>query len=83
MSTRAHGPYDIAQSVMLCGSRLKERNPGIKVVIAGILPTDKTTMTGGAKIQQTNEFIRDACWKEGFFYLSKEIYNQIDEKYYN
>ena len=33
-SIHAYGPHDIATSIVLCGSRLREINPHIKVIIA-------------------------------------------------
>ena len=41
-STHAYGPHEIAENVILCGSKLNERHPWISVIIMGILPGAET-----------------------------------------
>ena len=38
MPAHAYGRHEIAENVILCGPKLKERHPWISVIIMGILP---------------------------------------------
>ena len=67
--TLALEPHDIAHNILQCGSRLRERNPLISVIIAGILPADETFEGRGAKIEQTNAILKKACSVEGFLFI--------------
>ena len=72
MDCNVYQPYDIAFSVISCGSRLRERNPLLKVVVAGILPRDPIASKRRSKIQQTNEILKQLCWKEGFVFIGQD-----------
>ena len=37
----AYGPTQIANNIILFGSRLQERHPGMSIIVAGILPTEE------------------------------------------
>ena len=81
-------PLDIAEAVMSCGIRLRERYPHLHVVIAGILPRDLNLSSRREKIRLTNEhlkhlvnnkpdftFIEQSCyWTEKSGQLDKSLY---------
>ena len=67
-------PQDIANSILLCGTRLREKHPQIHVIVTGILPRDATVTERRIKIQQTNEILKDVCWKNDFLFVEQASY---------
>ena len=72
MDFNVYKPIDIAQSVVSIGSKLRERNPHLKVIVAGILPRDPGISKRRLKTQQTNEILEKLCWEEDFLYIGKD-----------
>ena len=61
-------PYDIQLSVISSGSRLREKQPIVKVVVAGILLREPNTSKRRSKIQQTITGPLNKClyWMDGW-----------------
>ena len=67
-------PHDIANSIMSCGTRLRDKYPHLKVIVAGILPRDKSNTYRRTKIQQTNKILGEFCCDEGILYIEQASY---------
>ena len=68
MDNNVYQPHDIADSVIACGTKLREKHPRLKVIVVGILPRDRAISKIRNKIQQTNDILKKVCWnKLGFF----------------
>ena len=66
-------PHDIAHCVIACGTRLRDRFPHLKVIVAGILPRD-IDVSKRNKIQQTNDLLKTFCLDEDFHYIEQAGY---------
>ena len=68
---RAHNMYlpDIAHSVIGSGIKLRVKHSHLKIVVVGILPRDRDISKIRKKIQQTNEILKQVCWKLNFAYI--------------
>ena len=65
-------PHDIADSVIACGTKLREKHPHLKVIVVGILPRDGAISKIRNKIQQTNDILKKVCCnKLGFSYIEQ------------
>ena len=73
MDNNVYQPHDIAHSVIACDTRLREKHPRLNVIVVGILPRDfildGTISKIRNKIQQTNDILKQVCWKLGFSYI--------------
>ena len=67
-------PHDIAESVILCGTRLREKHPHLHVIVAGILPRDRTVSKRRNRIQQTNIILKNVCCKNKFLFIEQASY---------
>ena len=67
-------PQDIAEGVIACGTRLREKNPDLHVVITGILPRGLSPSETRKRIQQTNSHLRLLCWTKGFLFIEPSCY---------
>jgi len=66
-------PRDIANGIISIGLTLQEKNPGLKVVVTGILPRDLDWSHRRDKIKQTNNYLKTQCSKKLIdFYFMKE-----------
>ena len=71
-STRADRPHEIAENVILCGSKLKVRHPLMSIIIVGILPIEEAF--GGRKssqIDKVNKFLEESCQSHGFLFVEQ------------
>ena len=67
-------PQDIAKGVIACGTRLREKNPDLHVVVTGILPRGLSPSETRKRIQQTNSHLRLLCWTKGFLFIEPSCY---------
>ena len=70
-SAHAYGPHEIAENVILYGSKLKERHPRISVIIMGILPAVETFRGRNSQIEQVNYLLEKGCESCGFLFVSQ------------
>ena len=71
-------PYDIADSVIACGTKLREKHPHLKVIVVGILPREGAISKIRNKIQQANDILKKVCWnKIGFSHISSKVANGL------
>ena len=71
-AANAYGPHEIAENVILCGSKLKERHPWISIIIiTGILPTMESFRSSNSRIKQVNSLPEKACESLGFLLLDR------------
>ena len=55
MDNNVYQPHDIADSVIACGTKLREKHLHLKVIVVGILPRDGAISKIRNKNQQTND----------------------------
>ena len=67
-SAHAYGP---CENVILCGSKLKERNPSISIIIMGILHAAETFRDRNSRIEQVNVLLKQSCSTHGFLYVEQ------------
>ena len=70
-AANAYGPHEIAENVILCGSKLKERHHWISIIIMGILPTVETFRGRNSRIMQINSLLEKACESRGFLFFGQ------------
>ena len=71
-STHADIPHEIAESVILCGSKLKARHPLMSIIIVGILPIEEAF--GGRKssqIDKVNKILEESCQSHSFLFVEQ------------
>ena len=71
-STHADRPHEIAENVILCGSKLKARHPLMSIIIVGILPIEEAF--GGRKssqIDKVNKILEESCQSHGFLFVEQ------------
>ena len=59
-------PHEIAENVILCGLKLRERHPLMSIIIVGILPAEKTFWGRKSRIEQVNFSLHRFCSFHGF-----------------
>ena len=72
VSTHADRPHEIAENVILCGSKLKARHPLMSIIIVGILPIEEAF--GGRKssqIDKVNKILEESCQSHGFLFAEQ------------
>ena len=70
-SAHAYGPHEIAENVILCGSKLKQRHPSISIIIIGILPAAETFRGRNSRIEQVNALLKQSCSTHGFLFVEQ------------
>ena len=63
-SAHAYGPREIAENVILCGSKLKERYPSISIIIMWILHAAETFRDRNSRIVQVNALLKQSCFAQ-------------------
>ena len=46
ISAKAYRPHKIAENIILCGFKLRERHPLMSIIISGILTAEETNWVG-------------------------------------
>ena len=62
-------PHEIAENVILCGLKLRERHPLMSIIIVGILPAEKTFWGRKSRIEQVNFSLHRFCSFHGFLFV--------------
>ena len=70
-ANKAYKPHDIANNVISCGLKLRERNPLISIIIVGILPTDDTTWRR-CRIEEVNSILEASCSSYDFLFIEQD-----------
>ena len=68
-SANAYRPHEIAENVILCGFKLRERHPLMSIIIMGILPTEETIWGRKSRIEQVNSLLKKSCSSQGFLFV--------------
>ena len=66
-------PYTIANGIASIGSSFRKSNPGIKVILLGILPRDTKSSVRRGKIDKTNYFLEQQCGTLNSHYLKHDL----------
>ena len=68
-STNAYRPNEIAENVILCGFKLRERHPLMSIIIIGILPAEETIWGRKSQVEQVNCLLKEFCSSHGFLFV--------------
>ena len=71
-AAKAYRPHEIAENIILCGSKLRESHP-LSIVIAGILPAEETNWGRKSRIEQVNNILKKLCSSRGFLIIEQDI----------
>ena len=69
-SAKAPRPHKIAENVISCGLKLRERHPWMSIIIMGILPV-KTALGVESEIEEVNQLLKETSSSHGFTYIDQ------------
>ena len=68
-SVNADKSHEIAENVILCGFKLRERHPLMSIIIVGILPAEETIWGRKSRVEQVNCLLKEFCSSRGFLFV--------------
>ena len=72
-SAKAYRPHEIAENIILCGFKLRERHPLMSIIISGILPAEETNWGRKSRIEQVNNILKELCSSCGFLFIEQDV----------
>ena len=69
---KAYRPQEIAENVISCGFKLRQRHPLMSIIIAGILPAMETNWGRKSRIVKVNEVLKGLCSQSGFRFIEPD-----------
>ena len=71
-AAKAYRPHKIAENIILCHFKLRERHPLRSNSIAGILPAEETNWGRTSRIEQVNNILKELCSSCGFLFIEQD-----------
>ena len=78
--SHTYGPREIAENVISCGSKLRERHPLMSIIIMGVLPTVEAFWGSQESIIEVNRYLQILCNEKKFRFV--ETCDFLEEFYY-
>ena len=69
--SNAYRPHQIAENVIRCGFKLRERHPLMSIIIMGIIPAEETFWGRKSRIEQVNSLLKESCSTHGFQFVEQ------------